>query len=292
MTHGSMPGRVQDADGAVVAGDVPHVGRHHHRVHHQHRRPGRLGPGPGVGREVPPQPVHRHALDDLERRRHGAGLQAAVAQHFQPVLRGGHQPPHWPGYCRKVHHRRAPLLSPPVPRLPPSSWHSPASRLYHRRLMANLINVERATRRLRHPHPARRGQPGRRRGRRDRRRRAQRRRQDHAAAGADRHPRSPIPAGSPIPPACRWAICGRPTTSLLAPPSGTSSSAAGPTTSGPPSPTPGRRRAPAGRASISTPTSARCRGGERRRVALAAVLLAPATTCWCSTSRPTISTSR
>ena len=29
---------VQDADGALVAGDVPHVGRHHHRVHHQHRR--------------------------------------------------------------------------------------------------------------------------------------------------------------------------------------------------------------------------------------------------------------
>ena len=59
--------RVQDADGALVAGDVPHVGRHHHRVHHQHRRPGRLRARPGVRREVPPQPIHRHALDDLER---------------------------------------------------------------------------------------------------------------------------------------------------------------------------------------------------------------------------------
>ena len=103
------PRLVQDADGAVVSGDVPHVGRHHHRVHHQNRRSWPRGPWPGVGREVAPQPVHRNALDDLERRRHGAGFQAAVAQHFQPVLRGGHQPSHWPGYCRQVHHRMLPF---------------------------------------------------------------------------------------------------------------------------------------------------------------------------------------
>ena len=274
MTHGSMPARVQDADRALVAGDVPHVGRHHHRVHHQHRRPGRLGPGPGVGREVAPQPVHRHALDDLERRRHRAGLQAAVAQHFQAVLRGGHQPPHWPGYRRKVHHRRAPLLR---------SHQSPDCRrhhgtalaaTYHRRLMANLINVERATRRLRHPHAARRRQPRRRRRRRDRRRRPQRRRQVHAAAGADRDPRSPTPAGSPTHRACRWAICARATTSTPAPPSVRSSSAAGPTTSGPPNPTRARSSSTCLPRSISTPTSHDLSGGERRRVALAAVLLA------------------
>ncbi len=40
-------GVVQDADRAVVAGDVPHVRRHHHRVHHQHGRSGLLGFGPG-----------------------------------------------------------------------------------------------------------------------------------------------------------------------------------------------------------------------------------------------------
>ena len=36
-------------------------------------------------------------LDELERRRYGTGLQATVTQHFQPVLRGSHQPLHWPG---------------------------------------------------------------------------------------------------------------------------------------------------------------------------------------------------
>ena len=142
--------------------------------------------------------------------------------------------------------------------------------------MANLINVERATRRLRHPHAARRRQPGRRRRRRDRRRRAQRRRQDHAAAGADRHPRARLGPGHPH----------------LGPVGGLS--AAEPTTS-PPAPRVRRacivggrpdhiwaaepdtrdgRRAPAGRGRPRRATSAGCRGGERRRVALAAVLLA------------------
>ena len=83
--------RVQDADGAVFAGDVPHVRRHHHRMHHQHRRSDRCLTVAVVGREVPPQPVHRSALDDLERRRHAAGFQAAVPDHFEPVLRGGDQ---------------------------------------------------------------------------------------------------------------------------------------------------------------------------------------------------------
>ncbi len=101
---------VQDADGAVVAGDVPHVRRHHHRVHHQHRRARRFRTGPGVGREIAPEPVHRHALDDLKRRRHRAGLEAAVPEHFQPVLRGGHQPAHRPGYRRQVHDDPTPLF--------------------------------------------------------------------------------------------------------------------------------------------------------------------------------------
>ena len=99
---------VQNADSALVTGDVPHVGRHHHRMHHQHRRPRGFRSGPGVGREVPAQPVHRDAFDDLERRRNSAGLQAAVAQHFETVLCRGHQSTHWPRYCRKVHHRRFP----------------------------------------------------------------------------------------------------------------------------------------------------------------------------------------
>ena len=147
---------VQDADRAVVAGDVPHVGRHHHRVHHQHRAARRFGAGPGVGREIAPQPVHRHALDDLERRRHRAGFQAAVTQHFQPVLRGGHQPPDRPGYRRQVHHDPLPfcaLCQSPDCRRHHGTTHRDhrASRgrrsgaTYHRRLMANLINVERAT---------------------------------------------------------------------------------------------------------------------------------------------------
>ena len=154
MTHGSMPAscRMPTAPSSrvtshmsadIIIGCTISTGR-----------AGRLGTGPGVGREVAPQPVHRHALDDLERRRHGAGLQPAVAQHFQTVLRGGHQPPHWPGYRRQVHHA-LPFAS----RSPdsPSSWHSTLAsrwdctdrrlhrRPYHRRLMANLINVERAT---------------------------------------------------------------------------------------------------------------------------------------------------
>ena len=61
-------GRVQDPDRPVLPGDVPHVRRHHHRVHHQHRRPARFLPRPAVRREIAPQLVHRHALDDLGRR--------------------------------------------------------------------------------------------------------------------------------------------------------------------------------------------------------------------------------
>ena len=52
--------------------------------------------------------------------------------------------------------------------------------------MANLINARTRDGRLRHPHAARRRQPRGRRRRRDRRGRPQRRRQVHAAAGADR----------------------------------------------------------------------------------------------------------
>ena len=44
--------------------------------------------------EIPPEPVHRHALDDLEGRRHCAGLEPAVAKHLEPVLSGGHQASH------------------------------------------------------------------------------------------------------------------------------------------------------------------------------------------------------
>ncbi len=89
---GIEPPAVQDPHRAFVAGDVPHVGGHHHRMHHQHRRPdGRLA-GPTVRREVPPELVHRHALDDLGRRRHRAGFQAPQSQDFQPVLRGSDQP--------------------------------------------------------------------------------------------------------------------------------------------------------------------------------------------------------
>ena len=90
-------GGMQDADGTVVARHIPHVRGHHHRVHHQHWRARRGGTRAGVRREVAPQPVHRHALDDLERRWHGAGLQPAVAKHFQPVLGGSHQPLHRSG---------------------------------------------------------------------------------------------------------------------------------------------------------------------------------------------------
>ena len=44
-----------------------------------------------------------------------AGLQAAVAQHFQAVLRGGHKPSHWPRDRREVHHRSLPFVTPDPP---------------------------------------------------------------------------------------------------------------------------------------------------------------------------------
>ena len=60
-----------------------------------------------------------------------------------------------------------------------------------------------------------------------------------------------------------------------------------------------RRRGPRGarrrsgcRGSAWTPRSTRLSGGERRRVALAAAAGRATPTCWCSTSRPTTSTSR
>ena len=89
---GIQAGGVQDADGTLLLGDVPHIGRHHHRVDHEHRRSGGLSPGAVVRREVAPELVHRSALDDLERRGHRPGLQTAPAGHLVPVLGGGHQP--------------------------------------------------------------------------------------------------------------------------------------------------------------------------------------------------------
>ena len=87
-------------------------------------------------------------------------------------------------------------------------------------------------------------------------------------------PASPTPAASPTRRDCRSAICAKPTTSRPRRRSATSSSAAGPTTSGPPNPRPGGRRAPARPRSTWTARSQTSSGGERRRVALAAVLLA------------------
>jgi hypothetical protein len=78
---------VQDPHRALVAGDVPHVRRHHHRVHHQHGRTDR----PAFRWKIPSELVHRYALDDLRRRRNAAGLQAPQPQDFQAVLRRGHQ---------------------------------------------------------------------------------------------------------------------------------------------------------------------------------------------------------
>ena len=291
MTHGSMPAlcRMPTAPSSRVTSHMSADIIIGCTISTGGPRP--LGAGPGVGREVAPQPVHRHALDDLERRRHGAGLQAAVAQHFQAVLRGGHQPPHWPGYCRKVHHRPLPFCaaSPPTAAVIMAQRRP---RTYHRRLMANLINVERATRRLRHPHAARRGQPRRRRRRRDRRRRAQRRRQDHAAAGADRHPAARFGPGHPHLGPVGGLSAAEPTTSPPAPPSARSSSAAGPTTSGPPNPTPATVVA-----HLLAGVDLDCRRGPTLAAASGAGwrwprCCWPATTCWCSTSRPTISTSR
>ena len=157
-------------------------------------------------------------------------------------------------------------------RLGPARRHGPT---YHRRLMANLINVERATvgYGTRTLLDAR--QPRRRRGRRDRRRRTQRRRQDHAAAGADRRPRARLRPGHPHRRACRSAICTRPTTSRA---EATVRDVivggqAGPHLGGR-ARHPRGRRASAGRRRPRPPMSATLSGGERRRVALAAVLLA------------------
>ena len=44
-------------------------------------------PGPAVRREIPPELVHRHALDDLRRRRGVAGFQPTESQDLQAVLR-------------------------------------------------------------------------------------------------------------------------------------------------------------------------------------------------------------
>ncbi len=271
MTHGSMPAlcRMPTAPSSrvtshmsadIIIGCTISTGG-----------PGGFAPGPGVGREVPPQPVHRHAFHDLERRRHRAGLQAAVAQHFQAVLRGGHQPAHWPGYCRKVHHRRFPFRH----TCPPIAVVIMAQR-------ADLSSAadgeldQRRTRdgRLRHPHTAGRRQPRRRRRRRDRRRRAQRRRQVHAAAGADRDSRARFGPGHPHVGLVGGLSAPEPTTSPPGPPSARSSSAAGPTTSGRPNPTRVPSSSTCWPRSTSTRDVADLSGGERRRVALAAVLLA------------------
>ena len=93
---------VQDADSAVFPGDVPHVGRHHHRVHHQDRRAGLRPAGPVVRREVAPELVHRGALDDLERRRNRTGVQTAEASDFVAVLGGRHQALQRFGQCRQT----------------------------------------------------------------------------------------------------------------------------------------------------------------------------------------------
>ena len=96
------PGRMQDADGTVLAGDVPHVRRHHHRMDHERRWCRAPTAGPVVRREVPPELVHVVALDDLERRRHGAGLESAPARHLVAVLGGRDEPLQRFGDCRYV----------------------------------------------------------------------------------------------------------------------------------------------------------------------------------------------
>ena len=71
-----------------------------------------------------------------------------------------------------------------------------------------------------------------------------------------------------------------------------SSSAAGPTTSGPPSPTRGRSSSTCSPRSTWTRRRPTC---QRRRAApgrAGRACCSPDTTCWCSTSRPTISTSK
>ena len=184
--------------------------------------------------------------------------------------------------AERSHHGRSPACAanPPIAAVIMAQRDGPASAIgtgrstYHRRLMANLINVERATVGY-----------------------GTRTLLDAVSLGVDEgdaigvvgrngdgkttllqvltgDPRSPIRAGSPTPPACRWATCTRPTTS---PPEATVRDvivggrpdhiwAAEPDT----------------RAVVehllagvdSTPTSGDLSGGERRRVALAAVLLA------------------
>ncbi|SHU46113.1 Uncharacterised protein [Mycobacteroides abscessus subsp. abscessus] len=67
-------GPVQDAHRTAVLGDIPHVGGHHHRMHHEHDGPGILRPR--TRREVAAQPVHGHALDNLVRRGSAPGFQS------------------------------------------------------------------------------------------------------------------------------------------------------------------------------------------------------------------------
>ena len=95
-------GGMQDADRAVLAGDVPHIRRHHHGVDHQRGRSRGFAAGPVVRREVPPELVHVVALDDLEGRRHRPGLQAAPARHLVPVLGGRDKPLQGSGDRRQI----------------------------------------------------------------------------------------------------------------------------------------------------------------------------------------------
>ena len=158
--------------------------------------------------------------------------------------------------------------------------------------MVNLVNAERVSCTYGTRTAAGRGEPRVSARRRDRRRRAQRRRQDHPAARADRHRRARLRPGHPHRSGCRSATCTRPTTSRRTRRSATSSSAGeADHVWAADAWTRAVRRAPARRGRPGQRRSRPLSGGERRRVALAALLLAT-TTCWCSTSRPTTSTSR
>ena len=106
-----------------------------------------------------------------------------------------------------------------------------------------------------------------------RRRRPQRRRQVHAAARPVRVSRRPTTAASPAPAACGSRSWTSATSSRPGAPCSTSCTGPPTSTSGPPTPASAPCTPACSRTSRSTPTSTRLSGGQRRRVALAALLV-------------------
>lgn len=110
---------------------------------HQHRRSRLRLALAAVRREVAPKLVHRRALDNLERRRDGTGLEPAPAQNFETVLCRRQEAFHGSSDRRQIQIHRCSPVELPFAAAPEASpaWHTAIPTLGRLTPLCNLVPV-------------------------------------------------------------------------------------------------------------------------------------------------------